>query len=269
LLFCLLLVSCEGKKEKPSVEMTKNMLKIRGYNFTEEDFFRAIQQNDTIAINGFFEAGFNPNQTNKLGETALTYAISNAESKTIKLIADHSDINLRDNLGQSPIHLALLKQKEEIFDYLLEKGADVNIGGAKGNLKNQTVLYLAVTRNREDLVQKLLEKGADPNIADSDGSLPLAEACIGASVNPNIVQMLIDKGANVNLAEVNGMTPLMYIAENTKAPLAVRQSVVEILLKAGADKKIKDKKGKTALDWALERKNIEIAKELNDASRNR
>lgn len=262
LVLCFLAIGCESREEKPSVEMTKNILKIRGYNFTEEDFFRAIQQNDRVAISGFFEAGFDPNAKNKRGETALTYSIANAEFETAKLIADHADINLKDDLGQSPIYLALSKQKEEIFNYLLEKGANVNIGGAKGNLKNQTVLYLAVARGREDLVQKLLEKGADPNIADSEGGLPLAEACIGETVNPNIVKMLIDKGADVNLAEANGVTPLMYIAENTKAPLEVRKTVVQMLINSGANKKLKDKKGKTALNWALERKNTEIVQML-------
>jgi len=262
LLFCFLLIGCDSRDEKSSPEMAKNILKIRGYAFTQEDFFRAIQQNDRVAVGGFLDAGFDPNTKNKRGETALTYSIANAEFETVKLIADRADINLKDDLGQFPLHLALSKQKEEIFNYLLEKGADVNIGGAKGNLKNQTVLYLAVTRGREDLVEKLLEKGADPNIADSEGGLPLAEACIGATVNPNIVQMLINKGANVNLAEANGVTPLMYIAENNKAPLEVRKAVVEILLKAGADKKLKDKKGKTAFDWATERKNTEIAQML-------
>jgi ankyrin repeat protein len=35
-----------------------------------------------------------------------------------------------------------------------------------------------------------------------------------------------------------------------------------MLINSGANKKLKDKKGKTALDWALERKNIEIAQML-------
>jgi FOG: Ankyrin repeat len=269
-MLCLLfVVSCESRSDAPAdPEMTKNMLKLRGYNFTEDDFFKAIRQNDRIAIGGFFEAGMDPNTKNRRGETALTYAITNAgpqpgvSLETVKFIADRADINMQDGFGQSPLHLALSKEKEDIFKYLLEKNANVNIGGAKGELKNQTVLYLAVTRGREDLVKDLLDRGADPNIADSEGGLPLCEAMIGRTVNENIVKMLLEKGAKVNQPENNGLTPLMYIAENDKAPVETRTAVAKMLLNAGADKTLKDKKGKTALDWAKEKKNTEIVEML-------
>ncbi|HEY0048042.1 MAG TPA: ankyrin repeat domain-containing protein [Pyrinomonadaceae bacterium] len=252
-LVCLVFVAaCGGSSGDTagSPEMTKNMLKLRGFEFNEDGFFKAIRLNDTVAIKGFFDAGMEPNTKNARGETALTFAVGNAESKTVKAVAEKADINMQDNLGQSPLHLALSKQKDELFDYLLEKNADVNVGGAKGNLRNQTVLYLAVTRGREDLVQKLLDKGADPNIADSDGAIPLSEACIGSRLSENIVKMLLDKGAKVNNQEKNGATPLIYIASNKQASAENRRAVAQMLLGAGADKKLRDKDGKTALDWA-------------------
>ncbi|HEX8738442.1 MAG TPA: ankyrin repeat domain-containing protein [Pyrinomonadaceae bacterium] len=253
LLVCLIFVTaCKDSSgdASGSPEMTKNMLKLRGYEFNTDAFFRAIRQNDTVAVKGFFDAGIDPKTKNARGETALTFAVANAELNTVKAVAEKTDINMQDDLGQSPLHLALSKQKEEIFNYLLEKGADINIGGAKEKLRNQTVLYLAVTRAREDLVQKLLEKGADPNIADSDGAVPLAEACIGSRLSQNIVKMLLDKGAKVNHQEKNGATPLIYIAANNQTTAENRQTVAKMLLDAGADKKIKDKDGRKALDWA-------------------
>jgi ankyrin repeat protein len=257
----LFVAACGGAADEASgsPEMTQKMLKLRGFEFNEDGFFKAIRLNDTVAVKGFFDAGFNPNSKNARGETGLTYAIPNAEFKTVKAVAEKADINMQDNLGQSPLHLSLSKQKQEIFDYLLEKNADVNVAGAKEKLKNQTVLYLAVTRGIEDLVQKLLDKGADPNIADSNGGTPLAEACIGAQLNQNIVKMLLDKKAKVNQQEDNGATPLMYIASNKLAAPENRRAVAEMLIAAGADKKIKDKEGKTALDWANKVGNKDLA----------
>ncbi|HEX8368955.1 MAG TPA: ankyrin repeat domain-containing protein [Pyrinomonadaceae bacterium] len=261
-LVCLVFAAaCGGASDEtpPSPEMTKNMLKLRGFEFNGDGLFKAIRQNDTVAVKGFFDAGMDPNTKNARGETALTFAVGNAELNTVKAIAGKADLNMQDNLGQAPLHLALSKQKEEIFDYLLEKNADVNVGGAKEKLKNQTVLYLAVTRGREDLVQKLLDKGADPNIADSDGAVALSEACIGARLSQNIVKMLLDKGAKVNYQEKNGATALIYIASNKQTGAENRRAVAQMLLDAGADKKIKDKDGKTALDWANKQGNKDLA----------
>jgi ankyrin repeat protein len=184
------------------------------------------------------------------------------ELKTVKILADQTNFNEQDKLGQSPLHLALSQNKDQAFDYLMEKGADVNVSGAKGTLKNQSVLYLAVTRGREDLVKTFLERGADPNVTDSEGGFALAEACIGAPVNPEIIKMLIEKKANVNQKETNGATPLIYIAANNQAPSEKRAAVVKMLLDAGADKKAKDKQNKTAYDWAKANNNTDILEML-------
>jgi serine/threonine-protein phosphatase 6 regulatory ankyrin repeat subunit B len=262
-LICLIFVltACGGGAQDgpPDPAMTKNMLKLRGYEFNEDGFFNAIKQNDTIAVKGFYDAGMNPNSKNRIGETALTYAVTNSELKTVKAVAERADVNMQDGFGQSPLHLALSKEKEDVFNFLLdEKKADVNVGGSKQKLKNQTVLYLAVTRGREDLVQKLLEMGADPNIADSEGGVPLAEAVIGRAVNPEIVRMLIEKGANVNHQENNGATPLIYAAANNQISPETRQTIVKMLLDKGADTKLKDKKGNSALDWAKKSNNKDV-----------
>ena len=239
-------------------EMAKNMLKLKGYDFNEKSYFQAIKNNDVQVIRAFYDAEINPNARSERGETPLTFAIPNSEIKTVKFLADNTNISEQDKLGQSPLHLALLQNKEEIFDYLLEKGADVNVGGAKGVLKNQTALYLAVTRGRDDLAQKLLERGANPNIIDSEGGTVLSEACIGAPVDPAIIKMLIEKGASVNQKETNGATPLIYIAANKQTAADKRQAVAKMLLDAGADKKVKDRDGKTAFDWAKSVGNTDV-----------
>lgn len=260
-LVCLLFVAaCGGASDDDSgsPEMTKRMLKLRGFEFNEDGFFKAIRLNDTVAVKGFFSAGMDPNAKNARGETALTFAVANAELNTVKAVAEKADLNMQDNLGQSPLHLALSKQKDDVFNFLLEKGADVNVAGAREKLRNQTVLYLAVTRGLEDLTQKLLEKGADPNIADSDGAVTLSESCVGRRLSPNIVKMLLDKGANVNYQEKNGATALIYIAANKETSAENRRAVAQMLLDKGADKKLKDKDGRTALDWANKQGNKDL-----------
>lgn len=261
---CLIfLTACGGSiADTMPPEMAKNMLKLKGYDFNEKSYFQAIRNDDISAIKAFFDTEINPNARSEKGETPLTFAVQNCEFKTVKVLAEKTNISEQDKFGQTPLHLALSQNKEEIFDYLLENGADINIGGAKGTLKNQTVLYLAVTRGREDLAQKLLERGANPNIIDSEGGTVLSEACIGAPVNPEIIRMLLEKGADVNKKEPNGATPLIYIAANKQTTSDKRTAVVKMLLAAGADKKLKDKDGATALDWAKSVGNTDIVEIL-------
>jgi ankyrin repeat protein len=255
--------ACGARSDDTTPEMAQNMLKLRGFNFTEPEFFRAIKLNDGVAVKGFLQGGINANAKNEKGETALTIALQNAETPLIKLLVEKADINMRDDLGNSPIHLAL-KKNEDIFKLLLEKNADVNVPGRiDSKTTDQTVLYVAVSRADEDLVKKLLERGADPNKADSQGSLPLVEAIVDADANPNIVKMMIEKGADVNKTEKeNNAHALIFIAQNKSVSPDTRKEIVKILLEKGADKTIKDTDGKTALAWAKEKNNTETVELL-------
>lgn len=255
----LFYAACSARSDNTTPEMAQNMLKLRGFNFTEKEFFRAIRLNDGVAVKGFLQGGINANAKNEKGETALTFALQYAETPLIKLLVDKGDFNARDDLGNSPIHLAL-KKNEDIFKILLEKGADVNVPGRIDSETNdQTVLYVSVARANEELVRQLLERGANPNIADSVGALPLVEAVVDSDANSNIVKMLLEKGADVNKAEKeSGATALIFAAQNKQISSGLRKELVKLLLEKGADKSIKEKKGKTALDWAKEKNNSEV-----------
>jgi uncharacterized protein len=149
----------------------------------------------------------------------------------------------------------LNKKRDEVFNHLLEAGADPNSSGTAGNIQNQTVLYVAVIDNKQDVIQKLLDKGADPGIPDSGGAMPVSEQILFSRPNVELVKMLLDKTKDVNVQEKNGSTLLIYAAKSQKMPPDTQKEIIKMLLDKGADKKLKDKDGKTALDWAKERKN--------------
>ncbi|CAN5869183.1 hypothetical protein BH20ACI4_BH20ACI4_28040 [soil metagenome] len=252
LFLCLLTVfACGARTDETTPEMAQSILKLRGYKYTEPEFFRAITMEDAVAVRGFLQAGINPNAKNEKGETALTFAVRYKDPKIAKLLVEKADLNLRDDNGNMPLFVAIKNEKKELFDLLLEKGADANSSGAANEkTKNQTALYVAILQGREDLIGKLLNKGADPNIADSTGALPLSEAVLRRDANPRVVKMLLEKGANPNVQESDKVTPLMYAAENKNINPQTRNEIVQMLLDKGADKTIKDKDGKTAVDWA-------------------
>jgi hypothetical protein len=58
----LCLAACaESVTDQPTPEAAKRFLKLRGYDFNEESFFKAADDGDVLAINGFISGGMNKN----------------------------------------------------------------------------------------------------------------------------------------------------------------------------------------------------------------
>src|SRR5688572_5192621 len=102
-------------------------------------------------------------------------------------------------------------------------------------------------------IERLLKAGADIQETDKNGVTPLHHAVRFRS--PTAVETLLSHGAAVNQAcKRSGSTPLHRAVTTTGAPstagknLEVRQ-LVELLLQFGADPSIKNKSGKTAVDY--------------------
>jgi ankyrin repeat protein len=248
-----LCLGCKPRpKREPSPEMSKSMLKLRGYKFQKDDFFKAILDGDPPFINGFIHAGMDPNTTNREGLTALTYAIKYTNLKTVRVISQKADLNLKDDVGNSPLHLALSSKNDLAAKFLLNKQVDINVTGKGPRSSDQTPLHAAAVNGNIDFVKELLKRGADPNIADSKGSFPLSEATGRSTASIELVKMLVDAGADVNKTELNGLTPLIYAATNRGLSVEPRVAIVKYLLERGARKQHKDNSGMTALAWAIE-----------------
>jgi ankyrin repeat protein len=101
---------------------------------------------------------------------------------------------------------------------------------------------------------ELLKVGADIHAGDKNGVTALHHAVRFRS--PAAVATLIEFGANVNQAcRRNGSTPLHRAVTQTGAPGTAGRSreateIVQLLISAGADPKIPNKLGKTAIDYA-------------------
>lgn len=83
-----------------------------------------------------------------------------------------SDLNLPDDAGLTPLHLASLQCRTNVITLLLSKGADIN-----RQAKDETTpLHVAAQEGCGDAVSLLLEKGAEINARDSQGRTPLKRA---------------------------------------------------------------------------------------------
>lgn len=100
---------------------------------------------------------------------------------------------------------------------------------------------------------KLAIDDVDVNRADGKTPLHLA-AQIG---HEEILCLLIEAGANVNEQRADGSTPLHKAAAGCR-----NKRIAELLVNAGADVSIENNEGATALQVALDCKNIDVTKVL-------
>lgn len=129
-----------------------------------------------------------------------------------------------------------------------------------GNEVGYTMLMGAARSSNLAAVRFMLSHGAQAALADKRGYTALHWAVAQPTSNPsnelNCVRVLIDAGADVNARNEEGITPLMNAAW-----FGCRDSVRE-LLRRGADASLRDSKGRSALDLAVERNHKDIEKLL-------
>ena len=77
-------------------------------------------------------------------------------------------INCQDSSGFSILHCAIANKQQEIADFLIERGADVDITDST----RQTPLHYAIDTNQPYIVSKLLEARANVNICNIFGESP-------------------------------------------------------------------------------------------------
>uniref|UniRef100_A0ABD2WKE3 PRANC domain-containing protein n=1 Tax=Trichogramma kaykai TaxID=54128 RepID=A0ABD2WKE3_9HYME len=225
------------------------------------------------------KSGADPNSPDKEGSTPL-HVIYHCNRRLIKTFfeiidANHLSIQIdaKDRLGRTVLHLALADKCEETAELLLTRGADPNAAMMDGstplhiicqqrydiyrarfffkisddrgqvlqvnavNDLGQTPLHLAIKYNIRSLTKVLLRIGANSNLADGDGSTPLHTICKQGSDDQSAtflkmflrINDAIQQTLQVDRRDKCGMTPLQwavaYISPNT----------VDILLDRGAD----------------------------------
>lgn len=88
----------------------------------------------------------------------------------------------------------------EKFAEVLETLEDINIQNSYG----WTLLHITIRRDRREMVELLLDKGADIDRVDGVGWTPLMEAVMDDM--PELCQLLVDRGADKSISNARGVT---------------------------------------------------------------
>ncbi|XP_013199739.2 26S proteasome non-ATPase regulatory subunit 10 [Amyelois transitella] len=146
-----------------------------------------------------------------------------------------------DSNGRLLLHWAALGGNENLVDYLIDCGCDVNAIDDT----NSTPLILAASAGRYEVVRLLIGRGANVNHKTNRGQSSLHYACSKGHIE--VVKILLDAGANVNESDVLGATPLH------RAAAQGRNNIVELLLETSdVNVDLCDSTGSTALHLACE-----------------
>lgn len=147
----------------------------------------------------------------------------------------------RDERGRTPLYLAAEQGDTRKVGSLLKQ---------TGNPDQQddcrwTPLMRAAQNGHLEVAEMLLAAGADVNAIDKGGYTVLMVAAGGG--NPDILRLLLRHGARLDAQDPEFGRTALHRAARENLPGNIR-----VLLSAGADTRLRDSSGMTALDLALQ-----------------
>lgn len=151
----------------------------------------------------------------------------------------------------SALVLALDNGHFEIFKFLVERGADLEV--VDGDV--ETALHAAAVYHAPAAAELLVNHGANLESLNEDGETPLHVACRRGTVD--VVGLFLERGANVDARD--------HHMDNTPLHAAAWEGhlgVAEMLVRAGADIDALDSEAWTPLVVAVENGNTEFANML-------
>jgi ankyrin repeat protein len=207
------------------------------------------------------------------GQTLWSYAAQNGHKAVVKLLLEKgARIEAKDNSGRAPL-LYAAENGHAVIKLLLEYGADT----CSENPDGRTPLLLATLHNYQSIIKLLVERNASVVSVDKYGDTPLRWARINESEAAAI--LLLEKDTEEDSRHSSRLGMFHLAANNShekvlrqqlrnridvncttnfrskrlallQATAHVNETVVKLLLKAGANVNMSDTAGDTLLSQA-------------------
>ncbi|KAF5270288.1 hypothetical protein FQA39_LY08399 [Lamprigera yunnana] len=170
---------------------------------------QVIMMKNFDEIKRHLESSKSVNNPDNNGNIPLHLAVLTDRVEIVDLLLERSHVNHKNYQGLTPLLLALLYNIcEEIIMHLIDAGADIY---AKSTM-NETVLHMSVRGPNVKITEDFIKRGLDINAQDDNLYTPLIQAV--QSNNLDAVCLLLYYNADVNICCRHNLTPFMY-AVNT------------------------------------------------------
>ncbi|XP_021479984.2 poly [ADP-ribose] polymerase tankyrase [Oncorhynchus mykiss] len=193
------------------------------------------------------------------GDTALHIAVVQGQEAQIQrmillLGLVHTDLDIYNNLRQTPLHLAVITHQAQLVGALLRAGADPGALDRNG----QTAVHLCCEHGQQACLSVVL---SHPSILtclevrNYEGLTPLHLAVQGG--DKELVRILLDAGADINAMDIkSGHSPLIHAVENHN------MDMVHFLIENDCNVNGQSYSGNTALHSACGRGQVDTARLL-------
>ncbi|XP_048252505.1 serine/threonine-protein phosphatase 6 regulatory ankyrin repeat subunit B-like isoform X2 [Haliotis rufescens] len=218
---------------------------------------------------------------NEYRDTILHLACEGGNISIVESLLSKVDVNTRGKNGRTPVMVAALVGKKDVFDFLVSKKADLTLPDDYSN----TILHLACRGGNTFIIEHLIplfdmnrpgedgltplmmgalsrkkeaydlitSNGGNQSLTASENDIVLHAACLGG--NLAIVKEVIDS-FDINTRGRNGEIPLM------RAVCGGHIAVYRYLMSRGADHTLVDNDGHTLLHLACHHGQLAMLKHI-------
>ncbi len=217
---------------------------------------RAVENGHVAAARLLLEKGSDIFAKTKSGRGVLHMAAGLPQPDMLAFLLEHTpdlDANAQTNDKDSPLHMAVYRNRIENTRLLLEAGAPAN---------DRKALLSAFRYGHSEIADMLLTRGADPRAISDEYYSYRPLHYIAQNGNLQLLELLL-KQDNIDLdaRSKDGNTALHQAAYNGYVP------IVEALVAAGATLDIENGDGLTPVELALKKDKTQAAKIIQQAQR--
>lgn len=187
-------------------------LPLQGRAATYDDMYQAIRNNDAATVSEILQHGFDPDTSDKLGDTLIMTAIRDNDDAVAEVLLPLADMRHTNSLRETPLMLAAYFGKTALIEKMLVRGAAIDGAG------NWSPLSYAAFNGHLAIAELLLRHGAQIETASENGTTALMVAARNGHIE--MVKLLLERGANPLAVNMAGQNAVSFALQNGNTDIA-------------------------------------------------